>query len=110
MSEKNTSKKKRKVKDKRSKKKALGGIFKIHKGKRLECLFHMWKKSNRKWYACGTFHPKIRGGNYTLLPRGKCPCAMLQLQYKSRRKSVYIWSEVRRKKGKRTVRSQAFKR
>lgn len=106
MHKKNSSKEEKQVKGKRSKTKVVGSVRKVYKIKGFKCLFHMWKKSDGKWYACGAFHPKVRGGAYTLLPRGQCPCAMLQLQYKSRRKSIYIWPKARRGGGKRTLQSK----
>ena len=100
----------RQVKDKRAETKAVGGVRKVHKAKRRQHLFYLWAKGTGERVTRWSFHPKISGGIKSLLSRGKLSCTMLQLQYKSGRKPVYIWTEIRRRKGKRTLRSETKKR
>lgn len=110
MYQKNSTKKEKQVKGKRSKTETVGSILKIHQTKGCEYLFHMWKGSNGKWYTCRSFHPKERRRLMSLLPRRQRSRPMLQLQHKSGRKSIHVWAKTRRGKGKRVIRSKTKKR
>lgn len=82
----------------------MESIRKVHKTKRRKHLFYLWTEGSRERVTRWSFHPKISGGIKSLFSRGECEGTVLQLQHKPGRKPVYIWTEFRRSKGKRTLR------
>lgn len=84
----------------------MGTIRKVHKDKGQTYLLHMWAKVRGKWVTCGTLHSEVGWRLGFVLPRGKRPSPVLQLQHQPRGKSVYIWKEPRGRKGSRAIQTK----
>jgi len=107
MNEKNSIKKKGKVKGKRVKTQALECFYTIYQREGQKSLLHLWAKMRGGWFPLGTLYSEIGWRFGTVFPRGKRALPMLQLQYKPLGESVYLRAETRPRKGSRTLRSKA---
>ena len=106
MNEKNSVKKEKSKKDKRSQASFVGTVFQVYKNERQLPVFYLREESRGKRASLWTFYPQGGGGISFILPRGQLSRPMLQLQYKSGRKSIYLWSETRSRKGSRTLQTK----
>ena len=110
MNQKNKTQKARSTKNKRTQARSVESLCKVYKNAGQQFMFHLWKKSNGKWNACWTLYPEKRRGINFVLQRGELSRAVLQLQHKSGRKSVYIWTDFRLPKGFGTLQTKTKKR
>ncbi len=71
MDKKNTSKKAKQVKSKRTKTQVVGGVRKVHKTKGQEYMLYMREVSPRKWTPRWTLHCQKCGRAWALFSRRK---------------------------------------
>lgn len=103
MSEKNKTKKNRKVKNLYTEEEIVGSVRKIYQTKGQQYLLHVWKTGGGQWYSLWALYTKECGWTLSILPRGKLSRTVLQLQHKSGRESVHIWTEIRGANSKRPL-------
>lgn len=106
MNEKNSIKKEKQAKSLNPKKETMAKFFIIYQKKRQKHLFHLRAKVRGKWSTCWTLYPEVGWRDWAVFPRGECEVPVLQLQYKSGREPIYIWTEIGGGKGGRTLQNK----
>lgn len=102
--QKDSIKKTEQVKNKRSKKKALGGFLKIYTSEGRPSLLCLRKKGNGFILSRGAFYPQISRRPDFVFSRRECTWLLLSLQHQLGRKFVRVWNETWRGKSQRVIR------
>ena len=100
------TKKRVKTKNISLKEEIMESLLGLHPQKGQLYLLHLWQERSGEWNAQWTLYSKKHWRIVPILPRGKCPRPVLQLQYQSGGQSIHIRKETGRGKSRRTLQTK----